>query len=316
MKIISISIAPSEVTAFKPSQHYTRVRALPCELVECYDVEGVYKHGDSADVIFLPGAGSSWPPFWNEIAEYVEGLSAFLGIFSIDSYRTIWCPDRARIRFDALLPLMYTAYLEHAREFNYDCQHTFWSPCCVDVQDHGIEKDIDVLFFGNPGLSIYPFRNLILRELTRYSSLEKVQGQLILNTLTFHGKNYSYVRIPYHNTKYWGYNLYPLLERAKICCTGSAFCFVPMPKIFELAACGCVTITNDFSDREALGFEHGENIWITDEDSFVSDMAFLLESETLINEMSKNARQLIADRHTVDIRASQLYHFLQEVYGK
>jgi hypothetical protein len=311
MRVISISVSPSEVTAFKPSQHFTRMRAMPCEVVECYTPKTVYKHGDSADVILLPGAESSWPPFWNDIAEYVESLPAFVGIFSIDSYRTVWLADRKQIKFDVLFPLMYTAYRDHEQELDYGCKHIFWSPCCVGVQNDGTERDIDVLFWGNPDSTSYPFRNFILRELTRYSSLEEIEGELILNNLRLDGWDYRYARLPYRNTGYWGRALYPLLERARICCAGSMDVQVPHPKYFENAACGCVTISNDFSDREALGFEHGRNIWITNQETFIKDLTFLLENEDLVAEMSANARQLIAERHTVRIRADELYQFLR-----
>lgn len=313
MKVVSISIAPSKVTAFKPSQHFTRMRALPCEVVECYDTESVYKHGDSADVVLLPGAASSWPPFWNEVSTYVESLRGFVGVFSIDSYREVWPSGANKIRFDALFPLMYGAYKENAAKIGYECQQVFWSPCCVAVQDHNVERDIDIMVWGNNGLPTYPFRNFIVRDLTRYSAFERVHGELILNTLILGGQDYSYVRLPYHNTGYWGHLLYPLLERAKICCTGSANLFVPVPKHFENAACGCVTLTNDFGDREALGFEHGKNIWLTTEQNFIKDLAFLLQNEDLVSEMSANARQLIAERHTVKKRSSELYAFLQKV---
>jgi len=313
MKIVSISIAPSDYVAIAPCQHFTRMRALPCEVVECYDAESVYEHGESADVIFLPTLGSSWPPFWNEIAAYIESLPAFVAIFAADPHRTVWHWGGRSIRFDALIPCMFTPYKEHEAELGYDCKHILWSPWCMDVEDHNIEKDIDVLFWGNPGRPHYPFRNFILRELTRYSSLEGVRGQLIVNTLTLGGDSYSYVRLPYRNAGYWGSGLYPLLERAKICCAGSTYIQIPNPKYIENAACGSLTLTNDFSDREALGFEHGKNIWITDEDSFIEDLTFLLENEGLVTEMSTNARTLIAERHTVEIRARELYAFLQEV---
>lgn len=311
MKAISITKNLGEAIAFKPSQHFNRIGAMPYEVVECYDAESVYEHGESADVVFLPGAESSWPLFWNDIASYISQLKTFVGIFSIDSYRTVWPPGRNAIDFDALFPLMYAAYKEYETELAYTCDHVFWSPCCVDVQQSGIERDIDVLFWGNPGLPHYPFRNFALCELVKRGSLESIQDELILSSLRLNGVEYSQARIPYRNASYWGYGLYPALERARICIAGSMLIQAPHPKYFENAACGCVTITNDFSDRTALGFEHGENIWITDEESFIKDLTYLLENDTLLSQMGANARQLIAERHTVARRALELYSFLQ-----
>ncbi len=313
MKVVSISANPAGNFSFLPYQHFTRARALPCEYVECYDAEEVYKHGISADVIFLPGSAAMWPLFWNDIANYVQELPAFVGVFSADSYRMTWPPGERKIHFDALFPLYEAAYRQRAGEFAYDCEYVFPSPCCVDVQDHNVEKDIDVLFWGNPGNRTYPFRNFVLRELTLYSYNETIRDNLIFNVLSIGGENYSYARAAYQDATYWGYSLYPLLERARICCTGSSSVFVPLARYFENAACGCVSLTNDFSDREALGFEDGKNIWLTTEDKFIDDLVYLLSQQDLLAAMSANARQLIAERHTVNIRADHLYRFLVEV---
>ncbi len=314
MNVLLISDTPDYISALIPSKFYVRVRAMPVDLIECYDIEGVYKHGEWADVILLPGETSSWPLFWNEIANYVEGLSAFIVVFSTDSYKNIWPVGRDRITFDAIILSQYTAYKERVHELDIDCKHAFWSPCCIDVQDHDVDKDIDVLFWGNPGMPVYPFRNFIIRELTKYSYLENIQeGQLIQNTLRLNGRNDNYVRLPRHNSKYWGIELYKLLSRSRICCTGSAFFHVPVARYFENAACGCITITNDFDDREALGFQHRKNIWITDEEKFITDLTFLLRNDDLVCEMSMNARQLIGERHTPKTRALELFNFFQEV---
>ncbi len=87
---------------------------------------------------------------------------------------------------------------------------------------------------------------------------------------------------------------------------------MPLARYFENAACGCVSLTNDFSDREALGFEHGENIWLTTEEKFIGDLVYLLSQDDLLAKMSATARQLIAERHTVGMRANELYRFLLE----
>lgn len=318
MKVMSISRELDGQRAgdlWKPGRHYTRTRKLPCELVECYSAEDVYKHGDSADVIVLGSPASAWPLFWNDIAGYVEGLPAFVAIFSIDSWRTIWRPGRAKIQFNAIIPFCWELYLVHRSQHNYDCKHAFYSPCCVDVPQVDIEKDIDVIVWGNNRLPWYPFRNFIVCKLFRFTLWEGVRGGLIKNKLGFGEKRFDYVRVPFNNNRYYGQDLYPLLSRARICCTGSARLGVPGGKYFENAACGCVSLSNDFTDRELLGFEHGKHLWITDKKHFVRDLTFLLENPSLVAGMAANARQLVAERHTVDIRASELYEFLRQHTG-
>jgi len=65
-----------------------------------------------------------------------------------------------------------------------------------------------------------------------------------------------------------------------------------------------------------LGFEHGENIWITDEEHFETDLVYLLENPELVEKMSKNAEELVRTKHTRMIRARELYEFLCEKTGK
>jgi hypothetical protein len=234
-------------------------------------------------------------------------------MFHADSYKTIWPEGRKPIRLDAIFPSMYTAYQENHHKFDYEVDHVFWSPCCIDVQDHGVDKDIDVFFWGNPGASMYPFRNFVLRELTKYSYLEHIEDQLIVNTLRLAGSEYSYARLPRENAGCWGTGLYPMLERARICPTGSAFCHVPVARYFENAACGVVTLTNDFSDRQELGFMDGVHLVTTAEKKFIVALRWLIQDSEVVEAMASRTRQLIEERHTVAKRAMELYTFLEEV---
>jgi hypothetical protein len=64
-----------------------------------------------------------------------------------------------------------------------------------------------------------------------------------------------------------------------------------------------------------LGFEHGKNIWITTAEKFFSDLEYLLTDRDRCLEISQNARELVEQRHTVDIRAGQLYEELRNRTG-
>jgi len=97
--------------------------------------------------------------------------------------------------------------------------------------------------------------------------------------------------------------------------------YPPLGKYFENPAAGAVMLSNEFSDRESLGFEHGKNIWILEEgqfvdsvaeDYFIENLVYLLEHDDIREEISRNARELIETRHTRDVRAQELYTFLCE----
>ena len=314
MKIVLITNCPNDVNVNDPSKCFQRVRSMASNVIECYDVENTFNHAEEADVILLPGCNSMWPSFWEEVCKYIDGLTTPKVMFHTDSYKTPWPGGRSPIKIDAIVPsqLSALASCQHGLEFD----RVFWSPCCIDLKYNGESKDIDILFWGNPALPVYPFRNYILRELVRYSNLEKIENSLIVNALHLphsEGVIWPYHRLPSHNGKYYGRQLYPLLIRAKVSPTGSSKFYVPVARYFENAACGVVSLTNEFDDMQALGFDHGVNIWITTEGKFIEDLMFLLKNESLVKEMSVNARRLVAERHTVSVRASQLSNFLEEV---
>jgi len=204
----------------------------------------------------------------------------------------------------------------------------FWSPRCAYIQDCNVEKDIDVLFWGNT-VRQYVIRNTMkaLLEKCIVSEEEEVDESLVMYRISLNGRTYKLAMLRFRARGrfpcstlplYRGEKLYKLLSRAKICPAGPRLYprGAPIGKFFENAACGAVSLTIDFTDRKELGFEHGKHLWITELHRggkiphFLEDLAYLLEHPDLIEEMSKNAKELIRIRHTPVIRGRELYEFL------
>jgi len=295
--------------------------------VECYSAEDVRNHIKTADVVLLDN-GYRHVPFWDEIT-FINKSPAFTSRFYVDLWHTRengaprdWNEDS--IKFDVRI----TACKELQKKFKPEWAKVFWSPHCIDVQGYCPPRDIDVLFWGacSPQYAFRQFIRQALRERV-VKKIVKVDSFFTIREVAIRGNSYRYGLVDFVpnpvNWKpsreqavygYYGPRLFRLLSRVKVCCTSPVH-RAPIGKFFENAACGSVTLTTDFTDRKELGFEHGKHLWITGEHSFVDDLAHLLEHPDLVEEMSKNAKELIRTRHTPAIRAQELYEFLRREVG-
>jgi len=305
----------------------SRLQHMPCTLLHAETREDAEMHLPDADVILLNR--SIHTKFLPEDSP-VYSASVPTARFFLDIWRM---PEFAK-RFAASQGEKYTNFFK-----SYDIRITyckelfekycpkwadsmFWSPHCVRVRKHRAPRDIDVLFWGKLNTGLRKELLTLLLDRVAGRSAEKVDDFLTLYGLVLGGKRYrlavlEYARYP----AYHGKKLYQLISRAKICPT-SPKARAPVGKYFENAACGAVTLTTDFTDKENLGFKHRENVWITKlyrgdrPRRYLGDLTYLLERPSLVEEMSKNAKRLITTRHTPEIRGRELYEFLCKKTGK
>lgn len=321
MRVLFVSRHPSEVVLWKAEGIFPRMRHLPCELFECYSTTNIRKYLRSADVVLLDRYA---------FVPYIAGMRsiyksrALVGQFHTDYWNTYVAEDRRK------LDVRIVAYSKLLNKYKPGwAKVAFWSPHCIDVQDYSLPRDIDILFWGAWGTA-YPFRGFVRQQLSNrvVGNPQKVDPFLTVSSVVISGRKYKYatiVSIPNpggikpSNRQivfgYYGSRLFRLLSRVKICCTGSAW-GVPVGKYVEHAACGAVTISNSFTDAEALGFVHKETIWFTNRKNFMKDLRYLLEHDDVVQTISGNAKELVRTRHTPAIRAQELYKFLCEKTGK
>jgi len=328
MKVLFVTRVPPEVIAWKAQNALPRVRHLPCELVECYSAEDVRNHIGTADVILLDN-GYRYVPFWDEIT-FINTASLYTGRFHVD----MWLPresgtpatwNESSISFNVRI----IAYRKLQKEYRPGWQNVFWSPHCIDAQHYDVLRDIDVLFWGACSPQ-YPFRQFVSQKLKEcvVGNGVPIDPFLTMYDVVVARRKYKYGVVRFVSNPvdwqppqvqtmygYYGPRLFRLLSRARVCCTGPAW-GVPVGKYIEHAACGAVSLTTDFSDREALGFSHEENIWVTDKRHFMGDLTHLLERDNVVQAISRNARELVETRHTLAIRARELYKFLCKATGK
>lgn len=75
-------------------------------------------------------------------------------------------------------------------------------------------------------------------------------------------------------------------------------------KYFEVPACETVLMSNWFKDLDVLGFENGKNIVIYEED-VRSQLELMLQDIPRLREIAKKGRELVLQKHTIEIRAKQ-----------
>jgi len=291
------------------NQPHQKVRSMPCVVHECHEPHEVVEHLDKADVFLYSGTSfihrqaTMFPKIPNKILT-VD--------FDGDPWRDInwYFVSRCNIIITSVITPFW-----HFRKGNIEIP-AFWSPGCCDVSYLEEERDIDVLFWGQ--LEEYPFRMRIMDLLMAYRNEDHAGetnelGCLFHIPLNINGRIVKFARLNgklAHNNQIWGEKLYEIIRRAKVCITGSHVHRMSLGRYFENAAHGAVTISNDFYDSEALGFKHGENIWLTTDDKFIPNVLLLLNDDGLRTKLQVNARRLMAERHTVSIRANELHNFL------
>lgn len=294
------------------------VRHLPCELVECYTLKDVRVHIGTADVVLL--SGYKCIPYQAKLG-FIHKVPVLTGRVHTDLWNVFVRRDKAN--FDVRIVVCKELLRTYKPKW---IDRTHWSPLCIDVPRYQLPRDIDILFWGAV-YSFYPFRQLVIRELESRTVGKpiRVDPFLTIHKVSIGDREYTYAYVAAEKARadgvrtehqrmyaYSGYKLYRLLSRSRVCCTGPSKIRVPVGKYFEHAACGAVSLGPGFTDSADLGFVHEETLWFTDSEHFIKDLQHLLENRQVTDRIGEQARDLIQCRHTPEIRARQLYEFLQQ----
>lgn len=322
MKILFI-VGPNRLRLTSEHHKATRpfkvLRHMPCEVVTCTTPEDVKNEIGNADVILLAGSGI-FIPFWDDIA---KRLNSHDDILKCKYHYDSWGDEKATDGHDYidvhyLLPSTCELAQVHwdARK-RYTETPIFWMPPTAEIIDRE-EKQYDVVTWGRI-TSRYPIRQYVKKMLEKMAVTEVVmkKGGIRESVISMNGTRFLYRHI--RNTAVWGMILYKSIGQARLCATGTAFKPPRCPlsgKYFENSAAGTMTLTNKFSDADALGFEDRHNIWFSSLSKVQDDLAYLLHNPSEMERISVNARLLIKERHTPEIRAMELYNFLCRQIGR
>lgn len=330
MRILFLTSYRGYRKEYQATNRLRLVKQLPCESIVCCSPKQVAEHLKDVDVLLLDckDYGTGLPIDYKALFDTFPGL---IGGF----YKDVWgkrfsFPDD--LRLDMHITLFFESLI--SKVSRPDSWH--FVPSCIDVYESSTPRDIDILVCGAVN-STYPFRVFCNRELSKLivgkTSLPDTEG-VDLYKVVINGREYVYGNLTLLAARrpgYYGPKLFDLLLRTKLGCTGpvvinklSKHCvrgsggFGPLVvgKYFEYAAAGVVTVSTKFFDMQALGFQHQENLWITDESRFIDDLVYLLEHNDVRSSISENAKHLIKTRHTTKIRANEFYALLSSQLNK
>lgn len=295
---------------------------MPVDLHICIDIEDVRQCARDMDVILL-----ELPALldYRHKLGFLNGLPVFVAGFHLDSWKgPFWCDEIVNVDLNICI------YREVTLRIKPEIADSFlWLPPRVQLYDMAEKRDLDVILWGAMGRE-YTFRNFVfyamLNLLTagprvRHPGIKHEHDNHVrTEPITLGGKGYRLARImaKYGQPYCHGAELAEILSRAKVCPTGPPIQInyaAPVARYIENAACGVVALTSDFDEKHDLGFEHGKNVWITTAERFFPDLEYLLTNHDHWLEISQNARALVQERHTVDVRAKQLYEVLKDRTG-
>jgi len=320
MKIVYIGSHLPHRLSWTPFSNPLLLRQLPAyaAYVECYCVEDAKAQLADADVVFLENIRGL--PFWQEIKTEIEAVPLVCASYC-DVWRQPWWFKYLRTDVNVVMTkaaaLAALPVTEHSK--------VYCAGYRTDAVDYNVERDIDIILWGDWHHLAYPFRMFIQQQHVN----KWIEGQTPVTTTGFPrglniyevelgGKKY---KLGYVSRKfdYFGPALHQLLSRCKIACTGPGWkkgIRIGTGKYYENPACGTVVVSAIFDEMEELGFEHGKNVWLTDEEKFVTDLIYLLETPELVQQISKNGKELMQSRYTAVAQAAEFYKFLQEKTGK
>ena len=296
------------------------LKQLPpwAEYIECYSVQEVKANLDKTDVIFLENLRST--PFWEEL-KFLEETNCLICASYCDVWRQPWWFRFLRVDVNVVLT-QAAAFASFPQEIH---DTVYFLPYRVEISHIQNERDIDIIIWGTWHHKAYPFRMFIQKQVQRWIEGREafcpndiIGGGLHLYDIELRGHSY---KLGYIGAKggYYGPELFKLLSRCKIACTGPGHkkgVALATGKYYENMACGTVVLTNAFSELEELGFKQGENIWVTDADRFENDLCDLLENSALVERLSVAGKQLVEERYTPQVLAYKFYKFLQQRTGK
>lgn len=240
--------------------------------------------------------------FFAYIGESWEKVKTPSGILIEDVHDQIpkWQVEQAK---EKSIDIIFHRYNSSFHEYhpnahkNHKC---VWLPFAVDPDFFKPlkNKKYQVMHTGSTGKEAYPFRNKIIEALKDKDYFTWIKRPKEV-------KNIKDKQWPY------GKDYAKILGSSLIHPTGCSKYKVATCKYFEIAASGCLLMTNYFDDLDKLGFEHGETCLIINKFNMVKAIEVVKHSEFFLNYIPNNARQLIIDRHTLDIRANEFLEYIK-----
>jgi len=316
MRILFVSdplYVESEIYNAEGYANLPMLQAMPCELRIATTSQQARESISWADIVLLESLrGVS---FRDELM-FLNDYDVFVGAFYCDVWRgPFWYQTQIHIDLNICV---YRAVALKLHQSWKEGANFLWLPPRVDPVEHNEERPVDVVTWGARGRE-YPYRNYTYFALLGAiidGTKAKMGSGITCNLISICGNEYAWYSIAGKRLKgpLYGAELLGVLSQCKICATGPVIqhgIASPVARYFENAAAGVVSITSYLDDGDDLGFKHGETVWDCGTEDFYPDINMLCQEHELRKQMSRKATDLIAKRHSIDIRAMELYERLQ-----
>jgi hypothetical protein len=319
MNILFISdplYVESEIYNWEAYANLPMLKAMPCELQVATTAKQVQEMIPRADVVLLEGLRAV--AFRDQLG-FINTHKVFVGAFYCDVWRgPFWY--QSPIRIDVNISVYREVALRAHPTWNDN--NFLWLPPRVDAIPYKADREIDIVTWGASGRE-YPFRNFCYQSLmnalvggaSRKAAPILVAPSLKSNQVTIGGKQYTWYSVAGKRLQgpFYGPKLMKILSQCRVCPTGPVVQMKVasvVARYFENAAAGVVSLTDAMEDAQALGFVHGETIWQSNSEHFLPDLKMLIEDTELWLDISRKASELIKTRHSIKVRAMQLYEYL------
>lgn len=265
-------------------------------------IDKIYRGCEGCDEKFYPPdviimwdhQGTGWAgEFYN-----LDQVKALKVLWSCDIHKDAGSQDALNFIRDAKIGLILMSY---DRDLKTEAGRTFSSlhipieyyPFAVDPDFYkplDVEKKHDVSLLGHLSSSYYPYRVAYDKALSsgalRYHSPEK---EMFFRE--------DFVK---HICESW------------ICVTCSSSYKYPLPKYFEVMACGSLLMADKPMDADYLHFVPGENFIEVNPDNLMSKVDYYLNHKAELLAIAENGRKTVLTHHTSVIRGKELVEKLSK----
>jgi len=189
---------------------------------------------------------------------------------------------------------------------------TFFLPWSMDEDEFkpAQPKKWDVAFIGTARRRVYPLRAILERDLPSFC--EKRNLRLLFSKRTRDQTSFTGQQLYNHPSYYFGPRYSEALSKTRFFIFGCSIFRYPLAKFFEAIASGCVTVVNEPSMAERLGFIDGETYVSITEENWKDRLDYYLRHPEEEKRIATNARNLFLRRHTHKVRAKQFIKHLRD----
>ena len=272
--------------------------------VDILNLERIYK----PDVILMQGRWVPWtyPKYggvvpWKNLAKAKTPVAMhFTELKTNLENRIKWAKRR---KVDMTLWGTYTIMQKFKGKFKKG-HKARWLPWSVDTnvfKDYGFKRTYDVAVLGAM-TDCYPLRAKAKKELSNVKNIE-------LLTMP---RPFRDIRLP-SNSAFIHDKYAKAIARSKILLFDTQEGYA-IKKYYEGMACGTLVLsTKPYFDADRLHFKAGVNFVQVNLNNYLQKVRYYLNNDKKRRRIAGNAVNMIRKHHSSEVRAKQLYNYLQEL---